>query len=211
MSCPLFIGIYVSSTGRRRDFIALRAPLFSFRCDGGYFIFRREGVYLKYVLPALCLLAFVILTTSSAGIPRTDLILPEWMAMWSVWVNTATATISLVFIVLVMNADLTKRNSMDAEMRKAIVNGDFKLHYQPQFNDAGRIAGPRRSSVGPMPEWATYPPASFIPLAEETGLNCPIETGTACCLRAAGPEGGAAGNAASDHVRQCQRVAVPPA
>lgn len=171
---PLFIGI-LCLFDRAPEGLHRASPLYFLSAAmGGYFIFRREGVYLKYVLPALCLLAFVILTTSSAGIPRPDLILPEWMAMWSVWVNTATATISLVFIVLVMNADLTKRNSMDAEMRKAIVNGDFKLHYQPQFNDAGRIAGAEALIRWPHARMGNIPPASFIPLAEETGLIVPI-------------------------------------
>jgi len=171
---PVFIGI-ICLFDKAPEGLHRASPLHLLAVAvAGYFIFRRESIYLKYVLPGLCLIAFVILATTSVGFHDPDLILPEWMALASVWVNTATSMSGLIFIVIVMNADLTERRSMDGELRKAIANDEFLLHYQPQIDEHGLVAGAEALLRWPHPRLGNIAPADFIPLAEETGLIVPI-------------------------------------
>lgn len=141
---------------------------------GGYFVYRRDGIYMKYVVPALCLAGFAVFSNTSIGFDDPALVIPERAAAFGAWVNTVTAVVELTFIVLIMNADLSVRRMMDVEMRKAIANGDFELHYQPQFNDSGVVAGAEALIRWRHAKMGNIPPTNFIPLAEETGLIVPI-------------------------------------
>jgi diguanylate cyclase len=141
---------------------------------GGYFVFRRNSIYMKYVIPALCLVAFAVFSNTSIGIHDPALVIPQDVAAAGVWVNTITAVAELVFIVIIMNSDLTVRRMMDVEMRKAIANGDFELYYQPQINDAGAVVGAEALIRWRHARMGNVPPVKFIPLAEETGLIVPI-------------------------------------
>lgn len=141
---------------------------------GGYFVFRRDGIYMKYVMPALCLVGFAIFSNTSIGFRDPALVIPAGAAEIGVWTNTLTAMVELAFIVVIMNADLSTRRMMDIEMRKAIANGDFQLHYQPQIDEAGKVVGTEALIRWHHAKMGNISPVKFIPLAEETGLIVPI-------------------------------------
>lgn len=141
---------------------------------GCYFVFRRGSIYMKYVVPAFCLVGFVVFSNTSIGFHDPAIVIPASAAEIGIWVNTLTAMVELVFVVVIMNADLSVRRMMDIEMRKAIANGDFQLHYQPQVNAAGRVVGAEALIRWPHAKMGNVPPFKFIPLAEETGLIVPI-------------------------------------
>jgi diguanylate cyclase len=141
---------------------------------GGYFVFRRGAIYMKYVMPAICLIGFVVFSNTSIGFHDPSLVIPASAAEIGVWTNTLTAMAELVFIVVVMHANLSVRRMMDIEMRKAIANGDFQLHYQPQINAAGQVIGAEALVRWRHAKMGNVPPVKFIPLAEETGLIVPI-------------------------------------
>jgi diguanylate cyclase (GGDEF)-like protein/PAS domain S-box-containing protein len=70
-----------------------------------------------------------------------------------------------------MNVDLLSRMKMDHAMRGAMESGLYRLHYQPQIAlDDGRLVGAEALLRWTDPELGVVSPATFIPLAEETGF-----------------------------------------
>ncbi|MFV1871927.1 MAG: EAL domain-containing protein [Oleiphilus sp.] len=68
-----------------------------------------------------------------------------------------------------------QRLEMDARLRRALINQEFILHYQPQVdNKTGLIQGCEALLRWQPPEQTLVSPMEFIPVAEETGLIVPI-------------------------------------
>jgi diguanylate cyclase (GGDEF)-like protein/PAS domain S-box-containing protein len=61
--------------------------------------------------------------------------------------------------------------SLENQLRRALDNGEFLLHYQPKVNLAsGLVAGAEALIRWNHPEQGLVPPGKFIPILEETGL-----------------------------------------
>jgi diguanylate cyclase len=61
------------------------------------------------------------------------------------------------------------------ELRDAVSNGDFVLHYQPQLDlRTGQILAVEALVRWPHPTLGLVPPLKFLPLAEEAGLMWPL-------------------------------------
>jgi diguanylate cyclase (GGDEF)-like protein len=74
-----------------------------------------------------------------------------------------------------MDAEMRARSRLQLDLRKALVNGEFELHYQPLVNLArDEICGFEALLRWRHPGRGLVSPAEFIPLAEETGLVAPI-------------------------------------
>ena len=72
------------------------------------------------------------------------------------------------------NTDL-RYLKLDAELRKAIVAGELRLHYQPTvLLETGEITGFEALVRWEHPQHGLLLPAQFIPLAEENGLIIPL-------------------------------------
>lgn len=65
-------------------------------------------------------------------------------------------------------ADL--RLLLEQELRSAITNGEFEMHFQPQVDRNGIQSGAEALVRWKHPEKGMVPPKDFIPIAEETGL-----------------------------------------
>ncbi len=73
-----------------------------------------------------------------------------------------------------MQASITSRFSMEGELRKALENREFELHYQVQMDILNRPVGAEVLIRWRHPLRGMISPAHFIPLAEDTGLIIPI-------------------------------------
>ena len=69
------------------------------------------------------------------------------------------------------DVDIRMHMRLDHAMRQALVSGRFRLHYQPQVNlRDGRLVGAEALIRWRDPELGEISPATFIPVAEDTGF-----------------------------------------
>ena len=73
-----------------------------------------------------------------------------------------------------MEKAVMTRAWIEAELRHALDQKQFLLHYQPQVISDGRITGAEVLVRWSHPERGMVSPADFIPSAEETGLILPL-------------------------------------
>ncbi len=79
------------------------------------------------------------------------------------------------FFEAVMDADMQARCKLQFDLRKALSNGEFELHYQPVVNlERNEICGLEALLRWHHPNRGRISPGAFIPVAEETGLILPI-------------------------------------
>ena len=73
-----------------------------------------------------------------------------------------------------MQAEVSVRAALEADLREAVRLQQFLLHYQPQVVVSGHITGVEALVRWQHPLRGMVSPAEFIPLAEESGLILPI-------------------------------------
>jgi diguanylate cyclase (GGDEF)-like protein/PAS domain S-box-containing protein len=70
-----------------------------------------------------------------------------------------------------MNARISERVALENNLRRAIQNHEFRLHYQPQVDGrSGQLIGMEALIRWQHPEKGEIPPIRFIPVAEESNL-----------------------------------------
>jgi EAL domain-containing protein (putative c-di-GMP-specific phosphodiesterase class I) len=74
-----------------------------------------------------------------------------------------------------MDALMQKRRALELDLRRALVNSEFELYYQPLVNlESGDVSGLEALLRWNHPERGVVSPLEFISLAEETELIVPI-------------------------------------
>lgn len=70
---------------------------------------------------------------------------------------------------------VTDRFQLESDLRRALVAGQFELHYQPKVRTSDEMPDGMEALLRwRHPEKGLISPATFIPIAEETGLIVPI-------------------------------------
>ncbi len=81
----------------------------------------------------------------------------------------------LQFYTQEMSAKTNERVEIEAALRQALANGEFEMHYQPQFHlKTKTICSVEALIRWQHPKLGMVSPVRFIALAEETGLIIPI-------------------------------------
>ena len=74
-----------------------------------------------------------------------------------------------------LDGRVSARHTMERDLRKALLNDEFVMHYQPLVNlQSGRITAFEGLIRWDHPKHGIILPADFIPLAEETALIVPV-------------------------------------
>ena len=74
-----------------------------------------------------------------------------------------------------MNARAVERQSIEADLRSALMQNEFSLQYQPKVDlKTGAITGAEALIRWNHPTLGWISPTKFIPIAEDSGLILPI-------------------------------------
>ncbi|MEY3446052.1 MAG: hypothetical protein RIR45_807 [Pseudomonadota bacterium] len=74
----------------------------------------------------------------------------------------------------IMQAAATARAEVEADLRQALLNGEFLLFYQPVVNEHNQTTGVEALVRWRHPQRGLVSPAEFIPVAEQSGLILPL-------------------------------------
>ncbi len=70
-----------------------------------------------------------------------------------------------------LNADARNKLEMENDLRRAVLNHELRLHYQPKLDlRTGKTCGAEALTRWQKPDGHWVPPSQFIPLAEKSGL-----------------------------------------
>nr|WP_246476355.1 EAL domain-containing protein [Roseibium litorale] len=139
-----------------------------------FFLFNREGIYLRIILPLTSALIFLAFSIDIPLLRQFDFIGTSAFGVPGVWVNNITALSVTAVVAVLMQANINARRTLEADMRRAVARGEFELHFQPQAGRDGQVLGFEALLRWKHSSRGGISPKEFIPLAEETGLIIPI-------------------------------------
>ncbi|MBV5297015.1 MAG: EAL domain-containing protein [Rhodoferax sp.] len=127
----------------------------------------QEAGYLRY----FCTSSIGIALFSDDAVSANELIQRADTAMYQ---SKTAGRNTLRFFDPEMQAAVQARAALEIDLRRAITEGQFLLHYQAQVDAQARVIGAEALVRWQHPERGLISPNAFIPLAEETGLILPL-------------------------------------
>ena len=140
---------------------------------GAYLLLQHERAWLRYGIPLVCLLSFLLFASTPWGL-ATAYALPDSVRAGGTWTNNSLALMCIAVLMFLMQADVTSHTALAADLRRGLDEHQFQLHYQPQINQAGRVIGAEALVRWQHPARGLVSPGEFIPTAEQTGLILPL-------------------------------------
>lgn len=140
---------------------------------GAQFLLSREPPALRRAALVLLLLLFVLLAALPNPLQRVSPLPPEERALL-VWLVPVISAALLAACLRLLFADQRDQAQAELELAQAIVGEQLELHYQPQCDGNGRPFAVQALLRWQHPVHGMVPPASFIPLAETSGLIHPL-------------------------------------
>ncbi|UII63846.1 EAL domain-containing protein [Xanthomonas translucens pv. translucens] len=135
-----------------------------------FFLFRSEGVYLRWTFPALCFALLIALAIIPGSLGVALRLMPEDIRRIGHALNTATAMILTAGVLAIFSEDIKVRLDQHAALVRALAHDELCAYLQPQVSARGRLVGAEVLLRWNRPGYGLQPPAEFIPLAESTGL-----------------------------------------
>lgn len=135
--------------------------------------FRDEPLWLRHGVTLLCLVTFACLAASSWS-PLREYNLPDPLRTVGSWVQSLAAMTMLFMLLHILQTDTVERLQLDQEMRAALQEEQFVLHYQPQLDIHGQVFGAEALLRWQHPQRGLLPPGHFIEHAEKTGFIVPL-------------------------------------
>jgi diguanylate cyclase len=135
-----------------------------------FFLFRSEGIYLRWAFPAFCFVSMAVLAIvpGSLGVPLK--LLPDDIRRIGQCLNIITALTLTAGVLVIFSEDIRLRLDQHAALVRAIAQGELRVHLQPQVSARGRLIGAEVLLRWNRPGYGPQSPAEFVRLAEDTGL-----------------------------------------
>jgi EAL domain-containing protein (putative c-di-GMP-specific phosphodiesterase class I) len=134
-----------------------------------YLFLKTERSWLKYGVPLVFLLVYLVFASSQFGIV-TSYVVPDNIRIVGTWINNGLAIALMCIVLHIMLSDIHIRSQVEQELRRALQDNQFELYYQSQVDENGIIWGAEALLRWNHPLRGVVPPSEFIPLAEQTGL-----------------------------------------
>ncbi|WP_394561315.1 putative bifunctional diguanylate cyclase/phosphodiesterase [Aquipseudomonas alcaligenes] len=135
--------------------------------------FRDEPLWLRHGVALVCLTLFACLAASPWS-PLREYNLPDPLRTVGSWVQSLAAMAMLFMLLHILQTDAVERLQLDQELRTALQEEQFVLHYQPQLDIHGRVFGAEVLLRWQHPQRGLLPPGHFIEHAEKTGFIIPL-------------------------------------
>lgn len=136
-------------------------------------LLRSERAAIRHGVPLGCLVTYVVLAATEYSLPSAYA-LPDSLRAPGLWINHGMAAAMIFATLHLLQTDVAERNSLETELRDALVHGHLLLHFQPQVNSRDEVIGAEALVRWKHPRRGLVPPGQFIPLAEQCGLMVPL-------------------------------------
>jgi len=135
-----------------------------------YWILMGENKLIRMSSFLICILAFVILSSTLVGIPVEGLGTADAGRIIGSWVNSILSIVLACVVIYVFFSDYSIRTQVEKDLSLALPRDQLELYYQGQVNAAGKVQGAEVLVRWNHPQRGVVSPLEFIPLAEKTGL-----------------------------------------